>query len=73
VIPQLIPDGVLETLPLPTFVTVSIALVWAKFAVQLLLAFIVTDPSVQSASPVQRVKTEPVAGIGVKLITIPDE
>ena len=71
-LPQLIPDGVLETLPLPTFVTVNIALVWAKFAVQLLFAFIVTDAA-QSACPVQPVKTEPVAGIGVKLITIPDE
>ena len=71
-LPQLIPDGVLETLPLPTFVTVSIALVWAKFAVQLLSAFIVTDPA-QSASPLQPSKTEPVAGIGVKLITIPEE
>jgi hypothetical protein len=72
VLPQLIPDGVLETLPLPTFVTVSIALVWAKFAVQLLFEFIVTDAA-QSACPVQPVKTEPVAGIGVKLITVPDE
>jgi hypothetical protein len=72
-LPQSIPDGVLETLPLPIFVTVSMALVWAKFAVQLLFAFMVTDPLVQSTSPLQPVNTEPVAGIGVKLITIPDE
>ena len=62
---QLIPAGLLVTTPLPvpaavavaTMLTVSLGL-WAvvgvKVAVQVLLVFIVTEPSTQSAWPLHR-------------------
>jgi hypothetical protein len=40
-------------------------------AAQLLLAFIVTEPSEQSVSPVQPENTEPVAGTGMSATTLP--
>ena len=40
-------------------------------AVQFLAAFMVSDPSVQSASPVQLAKTDPEAGVAVRATTVP--
>jgi hypothetical protein len=42
-------------------------------AVQLRAAVMVTLPSVQSASPVQPPKVEPLAGVAVKVTTVPLE
>ena len=51
----------------PTFETI-----WrVNTAVQLLLALIVTEPSVQSVSPFQPEKTEALAGAGVSFTTVP--
>ena len=69
--PQLIPDA-LETLPLPTIVTVSIALVWAKFAVELLFAFMVTvHVAVPVHAPLQPVKVEPATAVAVSVTAVP--
>ena len=72
-LPQLIPADALVTVPLPTFDTLSCAVFKAKFAVQLMFAFIVTAPSVQSESPVQPVNTEPVPGVAVNTTTVAGE
>ena len=43
-----------------------------KVAVQVVLAFMVTTPSEQSASPLQPEKVEPAAGVDVKVTKVPD-
>jgi hypothetical protein len=43
-----------------------------KVAVQLTLADMVTEPSVQSASPVHALKMEPVAAVAVRLTIWPE-
>ena len=72
-LPQLIPAVVLVTVPLPTLDTLSSAVFKAKFAVQLMVAFMVTDPSVQSEFPVHPANTEPVPGSGVNVTNAPEE
>jgi hypothetical protein len=72
VVPQVTPDGVLMTVPLPFFDTESVTALMANFAVQVLFAFIVTEPSEQSASPVHPANLEFVAGTGVKITIFPD-
>jgi hypothetical protein len=71
-VPQLIPEGVLVTIPLPFFETVSVTGFMAKLAVHVLFAFMVTAPSEQSESPVHPVNLESDAGMGVKTTTVPD-
>ncbi len=76
-VPQFTPAGLLVTvpLPLPVFVTVNMAevvVVVVKVAVQVFAAVIVTEPSVQSAFPLQPAKVDPVAGVGVKVTTLPE-
>ena len=73
VLPQLIPVGLLVTLPVPVpaRLTVSVyAVMRLNTAVQLMLAFIVTLPLVQ-AVPDQPVNVEPLAGVGVRLTSVP--
>jgi hypothetical protein len=73
-LPQLIPVGLLVTVPVPVpaRLTVSVyAVMRLNTAVQLMLAFIVTLPSVQSALPDQLAKVEPVAGAAVNFTTLP--
>ena len=72
--PQLIPAGLLVTapVPVPARVTASVYVaIKLKTAVQLMLPFIVTLPSLQSASPDQFAKVEPEAGAGVNFTTLP--
>ena len=72
-VPQFIPPTLLVIFPVPvpdrdTFKPYEIRL---KEAEQDLLAFIVTEPSRQSASPLQPVKMDPVAGTACKLTAVP--
>src|SRR6266516_2544452 len=71
--PHSIPAGSLVTVPepVPSRVTVSATKTW-NVAVQASSAFRVTVPSAQSGSPLQPAKTEPGAGIAVKLTTAPN-
>jgi hypothetical protein len=71
-VPQLIPDGVLVTVPLPFFETERLTMLVANVAVQFLFPFIVTEPSEQSASPVHFTNREFAAGMGVKVTTRPE-
>src|SRR6266704_2729054 len=74
------PAGLLVTVPepAPNFTTFSVASVpgvagpGAKLAVQVFSMSSVTLPSAQSESPLQPAKTEPGAGIAVKLTTAPN-
>jgi hypothetical protein len=72
-VPQFIPPTLLVIVPVPvperdTFNPYEMSLNEAE---QDLLAFIVTEPSRQSAWPLQPVKVDPVAGIACKLTTVP--
>jgi hypothetical protein len=62
---------VIVPLPLPNFVTARPNVCGLKVAVQEMLAVIVTDPSTQSAFPLQPAKTEPGAGAAVSLTIVP--
>jgi hypothetical protein len=74
VAPQLIPAGLLVTVPVPApdFVIASVfggsAL---NVAVQLRFTDIVTLPSLQSESPVQPPKADPSTGVAVSATTCP--
>jgi hypothetical protein len=73
-LPQLIPVGLLVTVqvPVPARFTESVyVLIRLKTAVQVMLAFIVTVPSMQSAFPDQLAKVEPLTGAALKLTTVP--
>jgi hypothetical protein len=70
--PQLTPEGVLVTVPLPVFETETLTVLRENVAVQPLLAFIVTEPSVQSACPVHALNLELAAGFGVKATMTPE-
>jgi hypothetical protein len=75
--PQLIPAGLLVTVPLPV-PTLDMARVFVgvasseKVAVQFRFADIVTLPSVQSASPVQPANADPATGVAVRVTTCPE-
>jgi hypothetical protein len=74
VLPQLIPVGLLVTVPVPApaRATVSVyAVMRLNTAVQLMFAFIVTLPSLQSALPDQLAKVEPLAGAADNFTTVP--
>jgi hypothetical protein len=74
VLPQLIPPRLLVTVPVPVpeRVTVSVyVLRRLNTAVQLISAFIVILPSLQSALPDQLAKVEPLAGAAVNFTTVP--
>jgi hypothetical protein len=70
-VPQLIPEGVLVTVPLPVFATERLTVLRENVAVQVLLASILTDPSAQSACPVHPLNLELAAGVGVKVTICP--
>jgi hypothetical protein len=70
-VPQLMPEGVLVTVPLPVFETARLIVLRVNVAVQVLLASIVTEPSEQSACPVQALNLEFAAGFGVKVTICP--
>jgi hypothetical protein len=73
-LPQLIPVGLLVTVPVPVparFTESVYVLIRLKTAVQVMLAFIVTVPSMQSAFPDQLAKVEPLTGAALKLTTVP--
>jgi hypothetical protein len=72
-VPQLIPDGLLVTVPLPYLTTLRVAVSSLKFAVQDLLPPMVTTPSRQSESPLHPVKIEPGDGTELRETTVPDE
>src|SRR5262249_17619235 len=72
-VPQLIPEGLLVTVPIPDLITVKLAVSSLKVAVQDLLAVIVTFPSKQSASPLQPANVEPEAGMAVRDTKVPEE
>jgi hypothetical protein len=70
-VPQLMPEGVLVTLPLPVFEMERLSVLRVKVAVQVLLAFIVMEPSEQSVWPVHALNLEFAAGWGVKVMICP--
>lgn len=71
-VPQLIPEGVLATAPLPVFETVRLAMFGVNVAVQLLFAVIVTDDAeVPKQSPVHDLNLEFVAAVGVRVTVWP--
>jgi hypothetical protein len=74
VVPQLIPTGVLVTVPVPVpfLVTFNAKLVILKVAVTNLAAFIVTwhDPEPVHA-PLQPVNVDPAAGVAVRVTKVP--
>jgi hypothetical protein len=72
-VPQLIPEGLLVTVPFPDLTTVSMAVSNLNVAVQDLFAFIVTSPSKQSESPLQPANVEPEDGIAVRDTAVPEE
>ena len=78
--PAVMPAGLLVTVPLPVpdFVIARVTVCGAcglKVAVQVLLAFIVTEIVtelvVQPVPPLQPAKVEPVAGVAVKVTEVP--
>jgi hypothetical protein len=73
VLPQLIPAGLLVTVPLPApaLVTVRVRGILLKVAVHVLLPFIVTTPSEQSASPLKPAKKESAAGFALRVTEVP--
>jgi hypothetical protein len=66
------PEGILATVPLPVFETERFTVLRENVAVQLLLAFSVTEPSVQSECPVHDLNLELAAGFGVKATMTPE-
>ena len=74
VAPQSIPAGFEPTVPLPAPALVTVRVRdWAKVAVQDRAAFIVTDPSEQSVSPLHPAKAEPAFATALKATTVPSE
>ena len=74
VLPQLIPVGLLVTVPVPVPARLTVSmyvLISLNTAVQVMLAFMVTLPSLQSASPDQLAKTESLAGAAINFTTVP--
>jgi hypothetical protein len=73
VAPQLMPAGLLVTVPVPvpTLVTVKAGGVNVKVAVQLRSTDIVIEPSRQSASPLHAAKVDPRPGVAVKSMIVP--
>jgi hypothetical protein len=72
-LPQLIPEGVLVTVPLPCLTKLSVTVSILKFAVQDLLPPMVKTPSRQSESPLQPVKIEPADETGVRETIVLEE
>jgi hypothetical protein len=73
VLPQLIPVGLLVTVPVPVPARVTVivyAVMRLNTAVQVMLAFMVTLPSLQSAFPDQFAKVEPLAGAAVNFTMV---
>jgi hypothetical protein len=71
--PQSIPEVALATLPLPRLDTDRVTTAISNFAVQVLLLYIVTEPSAQSVSPVHPANFEFAAAMGVNVTTRPEE
>jgi hypothetical protein len=75
VLPQLMPAGLLVTVPLPVpaFDNVSVYVIGTKLkvAVQLTVLLTVMLPLEQAASPDQPAKTDPLAGTAVRVTTVP--
>ncbi len=74
--PQLIPAGleVMVPEPVPAFVVErrNVETGGLNVAVQLRAALMVTEPSLQSASPDQPAKVEPPLGVAVMATTVPE-
>ena len=75
-LPQLIPAGLVVTVPepVPVFDTVRVKVssgFRSNVAVQVRAAFIVTWPSLQSASPVHPANIDPALAVGVSVTTVP--
>jgi hypothetical protein len=70
-VPQLIPEGVLVTVPLPVFATERLTVSRENVAVQVLLASMVTEPSVQSECPDHALNLEFAAGFDVRVTICP--
>ena len=75
VAPQLIPEGLEVTVPLPVpaLLTVRVKRCRVKVAVTDLDAFMVTEQVVPEtvSHPLQPVKVDPVAGVAVRVTTVP--
>ena len=70
--PQLMPEGVLATAPLPILETERLTVLRVNVAVQVLFAFIATDDAeLPEQSPVQDLNLEFVPGFGVKVTVTP--
>jgi hypothetical protein len=75
-VPHETPVGLLSTTPLPVPVLVTVRVnvceeTRLKVAVQVLFAVIVTEPSRQSASPLQPANVDPAVGAAVSVTTVP--
>jgi hypothetical protein len=72
-LPQLIPAGLLVTVPLPDLTRFSVAVSSLNVAVQDLLAPMVRTPSKQSVSPLHPAKIDPEEGTAVRVTRVPEE
>ena len=72
-VPQLIPEGLLATLPGPEVVTVRLKNCWTKVAVTAVLASRVTTqvPVPAQPPPLHPPKLEPTSACGVKVTAVP--
>ena len=64
-------EDVTVPVPLPDLETVRVCWLAAKVAVQLMSVSRVTDPSVQSAFPLQPLKVDPGSAVAVSETTVP--
>ena len=71
--PQLIPAGLLVTVPLPDLTRFNVAVSSLNVAVQDLLAPMVRTPSEQSESPLHPAKLDPEEGTAVRETIVPKE